>query len=121
MVNTQDTPIELGECFTITDLVPLADSPTIEVGSGLARVNLMNVETGKIISLSGSTRKIQNMFDLVYEEDTHVSEPSEKIIEIGEINSEEYSPDYDDINEKLIKTVAELYRRKNDRNDRTDS
>ena len=24
----------------------------------------------------------------------------EKIIEIGEINSEEYSPDYDDVNEK---------------------
>ena len=92
VVNTQDTPIELGECFTITDLVPLADSPIIEVGSGLARVNLMNVETGKIISLSGSTRKIQNMFDLVYEEDTHVSEPSEKIIEIVKHNLGEQGP-----------------------------
>ena len=49
------------------------------------------------------------------------SKEPEKIIELGEINSEEYSPDYDDVNEKLTKTVAELYRSKNDRDDRTDS
>ena len=44
----------------------------------------------------------------------------EKIIEIGEIQSEEYSPDYDDVGVKLAKAVADLYRSK-DGNGRTDS
>ena len=44
----------------------------------------------------------------------------EKIIEIGEIQSEEYSPDYDDVGDKLAKAVADLYRSK-DGNGRTDS
>ena len=44
----------------------------------------------------------------------------EKIIEIGEIQSEEYSPDYDDDGDKLAKAVADLYRSK-DGNGRTDS
>tara|TARA_B100000902_G_scaffold34893_1_gene41922 strand:- start:33397 stop:33732 length:336 start_codon:yes stop_codon:yes gene_type:complete len=44
----------------------------------------------------------------------------EKIIEIGEIKSDEYSPDYDDVGDKLAKTVANLYRRK-DGNDGTGS
>ena len=69
---------------------------------------------------------LQTQCQLAYNEKMFMSlqkeklkEP-EKIIEIGEIQSEEYSHDYDDVGDKLTKAVADLYRSK-DGNGRTDS
>lgn len=56
----------------------------------------------------------ERMFMTLHKE--KLKEP-EKIIEIGEIQSEKYSPDYGDVGDKLTKAVADLYRSKDDNPD----